>query len=98
MALPAEEITVPKIVITHNVGDVETWLTFKSERAKAIGGMGGSNVVDHVAHDGSNTVAITADMDDVEGAMAAMASPPAELAAAMQRHGVLPSLTVYVER
>jgi hypothetical protein len=89
---------MPKMVITHGVVDVDSWLSFKSERADAIAGMGGANVVDHVAHDGSNSVAIAADVDDVAGVMAALASPPPELGAAMERHGVLPPLTVYVER
>ena len=89
---------MPTMVITHGVVDVESWLSFKSERADAIAGMGGANVVDHVAHDGSNSVAIAADVDDVAGVMAALASPPPELGAAMERHGVLPPLTVYVEK
>lgn len=87
-----------KMVITHNVVDVDGWLKFKSERADAIAGMGGVNVVDHVAQDGSNAVAISSDVNDVEAVLAALSSPPVELAAAMERHGVLPPLTVYVER
>jgi hypothetical protein len=59
--------------------------------------MGGSNVVDHVAQDGSTTVAISADVADVAAVMATLASPPADLGAAMERHGVLPPLAVYVE-
>ncbi|MGO9197248.1 MAG: hypothetical protein ACLQK4_08980 [Acidimicrobiales bacterium] len=89
---------MPKIVITHSVVDVDNWLRFKAERAEAIAGMGGSNVVDHVSHDGSNTVAITGDVDDVAAVTAAISSPPAELAAAMERHGVVPPLAVYVEK
>ena len=87
-----------KIVVTHNVVDVDTWLQGKSERADAIGSMGGSNVVDHVAQDGSNAIAITADAEDVESVLATLASPPADLAAAMQRHGVVPPLTVYIAK
>ncbi len=89
---------MPKIVITHNVVDVDSWLNGKSERAQAIGSMGGVNVVDHVAHDGSNTTAVTFDADDVANVTATVASPPAEMAAAMERHGVIPPLTLYVER
>jgi len=48
---------------------------FKSERVEAIAGMGGRNAVDHVAYDGSKTVAISADVDDAAGMMAALASP-----------------------
>jgi len=87
-----------KIVITHSVVDADNWLRFKAERAGAIAGMGGTNVVDHVADDGSNSVAITADTDDVAALMDAISSPPPELGAAMERHGVIPPLTVYVEK
>lgn len=88
---------MPKFVITHGVLDVDSWLKGK-ERAEAIGGMGGVNVVDHVAHDGSKMIAITFDADDVTTVTSAIASPPAEMAAAMERHGVVPPLTVYVEK
>ena len=89
---------MPKVVITHNVVDVEKWLLGKAERADAIAAIGGTNVVDHVAQDGGNAVAISADMEDVAAAMATLASPPPEMAAAMESHGVLPPLTVYVAR
>ena len=88
---------MPKMVISHSVADVDKWLGFKAERAGAIGGLGGTNVVDHVAHDGSKTVAVAADVADVDAIMAALGSPPPELAAAMEKHGVLPPLVVYVE-
>lgn len=87
-----------KMVITHSVVNVETWLSFKEERAEAISAMGGSQVVDHVAADGTNAVAITANVVDEAAVMAAISSPPPELADAMQSHGVIPPLTVYVER
>jgi hypothetical protein len=89
---------MPKMVIIHDVADVDRWLTFKSERVEAIGGLGGSNVVDHVAHDGSNSVAVTAEIDDVDAMVAAIGAPPPELLAAMESHGVVAPLTVYVER
>jgi hypothetical protein len=59
--------------------------------------MGGTNIVDHLAQDGSKTVAITADLADVDAALATIGSPPPEMAAAMEKHGVVPPLTVYVE-
>jgi hypothetical protein len=89
---------MPKIIITHGVVDVDNWLTFKSERAEAIGGMGGANVVDHVADDGSNAVAVSADVNDVATLTAAIGSPPPELGDAMERHGVVPPLTIYVAK
>ena len=89
---------MPRIVVTHNVVDVDTWLQFKAERADAIVAMGGSNVVDHVAQDGSNTVAVAAEVNDVAGMMATLASPPPEVGAIMERHGVIPPLAIYVEQ
>ena len=89
---------MPKIVVIHDVVDVAKWLEFKSERAEAIGALGGSNVADHVAQDGSSTVAVSADVSDVDGMMAALSSPPPEVSAVMERHGVVPPLTIYIER
>lgn len=87
-----------KMVIQHSVVDVEKWLSFKAERAAAVGGLGGSNVVDLVAEDGSNDVAVLGETDDVAAMMAAVASPSPELGAAMERHGVVPPLRIYVEK
>jgi hypothetical protein len=87
-----------KIVITHKVTDIEKWLKGKAERAAAIAHMGGRNVVDHVAADGSNTVAVTADTDDPAGVAAAVASPPPDVVSAMEQHGVVPPVTVHVEK
>ena len=89
---------MPKMVITHGVVDVKNWLSFKAERADAIAGMGAVNVVDLVAKDGANAVAVMGDADDPEAITAALASPPAELAEAMERHGVVPPLTIYIEK
>lgn len=87
---------MPKVVVTHNVADVEKWLGFKSERVEAIAGLGGSNVVDHVAQ-GSDTVAVSADVSDVAAFEAALSAPPPEVAEIMQNHGVQPPLTIFVE-
>jgi hypothetical protein len=89
---------MPKMVITHKIEDVDKWLAGKSERAVAIGDLGGRNIVDHVAEDGSTVIAVTFDVDDVSAVTAALASPPPEMAEAMQSHGVIPPLTAYVER
>ena len=88
---------MPKMVVTHAVVDVERWLKGKAERAAAIGSFA-TNVTDHVAADGSNSVAITADVHDIAGAQAMMASPSPEGAALMQSHGVLPPVTTYLEK
>lgn len=86
-----------KIVITHAVVDIERWLKGKEERAAVISAYA-TNVTDYVAMDGSNNIAVTADVHDMAGAQAMMASPSPDDAAAMERHGVLPPLMVYVEK
>jgi hypothetical protein len=88
---------VPKIVITHKVVDIERWLEGKAERAAVISAYA-TQVKDYVAADGSNNIAVSADVHDMAGAQAMMASPSPEDAAAMERHGVIPPLTVYVEK
>jgi hypothetical protein len=89
---------MPRVLVTHAVEDVERWLTGKAGRAAAVESGSGSNVTDYVAHDGSNNVAISADVSDLSAMQAMLTSPPPEVAAAMAEHGVIPPLTVYVER
>ena len=88
---------MPKVVITHAVKDVETWLKGKAERASLFG-LFATNVTDHVAMDGSNNVAITADIHDMAGAMAVMSSPSPEQTAAGERHGVINPITVHIAK
>ncbi len=88
---------MPKVVITHAVVDVERWLNGKADRAAAIESATGSNVTDHVAHDGSNNIAITADVADVAAMQAMLTSPTPEVVARMEEHGVVPPITAYIE-
>jgi len=87
---------MPKVVITHKVPDVEHWLKFKAERVTLL--PFATNVTDHVALDGSKSVAVTLDVKDLAALQSALTSPSPELAAGMERHGVLPPLAVYVEQ
>jgi hypothetical protein len=84
------------MVVTHAVVDVERWLEGKAERAAAIG-TAGANVTDYVAEDGSNNIAVTADIHDVDAVRAMLASPPPEVASLMEKHGVVPPITAYIE-
>ena len=88
---------MPKVVLTHAVADVERWLQGKQERATAIESASGSNVTDYVAHDGSNNIAVTADVADVGTMRAMLASPPPEVLAQMEAHEVVPPVTAYIE-
>ena len=79
---------MPKMVITHAVVDIDRWLQGKAERVEIISKYA-TNVTDHVAADGSNNVAITADIHDMAGLQELMASPSPEDTAAQERHGVI---------
>jgi hypothetical protein len=85
------------MVITHEVVDIERWLAGKAERAAALGSVG-TDVTDHVALDGSNRIAVSATVHDVDAVRALLDSPPPEVAAQMEAHGVLPPLTAYIEK
>lgn len=88
---------MPKMVVTHAVVDIDRWLTGKAERAAVIGRYA-TNVTDYVAVDGSNNIAITADINDMEGIQALMASPSPEDTALQEKHGVIQPLTAYIEK
>lgn len=85
------------MVLTHAVVDAERWLEGKAERAAAIESGSGSNVTDYVAADGSNNIAVTADVADVDAIRAMLASPPPEVLARMEEHGVVLPITAYIE-
>ena len=88
---------MPKVIIIHAVEDIDRWLQGKAERAAAIESAGGSNVTDYVAQDGTKNIAITAEVDDIEQVKSMTAAPPPEVAALMEKHGVVQPLTLYVE-
>jgi hypothetical protein len=94
---PPKGVDMPKVVITHAVQDIDRWLQGKAERAAAIESGTGSNVTDYVAQDGSNNIAITADVADVDAMKSMLAAPPPEVVARMEAHGVVQPLTVYIE-
>lgn len=83
---------MPKVVFTHAVVDVDRWLKGNADRQQL-----GGNVVDYVAEDGSNNIAITADVDDFPALQAMLAAPPDEVQAQMDEHGVVPPITTYIQ-
>jgi hypothetical protein len=54
-------------------------------------------VTDFVAADGSNNVAVTADVADVDAVKSMLAAPPAEVRERMEAHGVVQPITAYIE-
>lgn len=89
---------MPKVVITHAVEDVDRWLQAKEERHAAIASGTGSNIIDYVAADGSNNIAGTADIADVAAIQSMLSSPTPDLLAAMKDTGVVPPITVYIQK
>ena len=89
---------MPKVVITHAVEDIDRWLQGKEKRRAAIESGTGSNVTDYVAADGSNNIAITADVADLETLQSMLSSPPPEVLAAMQEHGVVQPIRAFVQK
>jgi len=89
---------MPKIIVTAAVNDVEEWLKFKAEMVPAMSAVA-SDGSSYVAMDGSNQVASTWDVPDMEAFRAALNSLPPEMAEAAQRAGMIPSTTViYIKR
>jgi hypothetical protein len=89
---------MPQIIVTAAVSDVEEWLTFKGELVPAMSDVA-SDGASYVAADGSNQVASTWDVPDMEAFKAAQASLTPELAAAAERAGMIPStMVVYVKK
>jgi hypothetical protein len=85
---------MPKIVVTHTVKDVKFWASKDDERLEILAPFA-TDLVSYVAADGSNQVAVAANIHDMEGMMAFMQTP--EAAAAMEAHGVIPPPIFHIE-
>ncbi len=86
---------MPKIVVTHAVRDRAHWASKHSERVAAFAPWG-SNVVEYLAADGSNNVAVLIDVQDMGKMQAALKSP--EIAARKEAHGVIDPLKFHIEK
>jgi hypothetical protein len=88
---------MPKIVVTAAVKDVEAWLKFKPTLIGHLSAFA-SDGSSYVATDGSNRVASTWDVTDMEAFQAAQTAVSPEMAAEMERYGMIPPVTVYIEK
>ena len=89
---------MPQIIVTAAVNDVEEWLKFKAEMVPAMSAVA-SDGASYVAADGSNQVASTWDVPDMEAFRSAQSSFSPELAAAAERAGMIPStMVVYIKK
>jgi hypothetical protein len=77
-----------RAVITHAVEDIDVGCRAR-RNALLPSNRVPANVTDHVAHDGSNNIAITADVSDLATLQSMLASPPPDVLAAMEAHGVI---------
>ena len=88
---------MPKIVVTAAVKDVQAWLKFKPQMIAQLSAVA-SDGTSYVAMDGSNHVATTWDVPNMEAFQAAQTAVSPEVAAAMERYGMIPPVMVYVEK
>jgi hypothetical protein len=88
---------MPKIVVTAAVKDVEAWLNFKPDLVAQMSAVA-SDGTSYVAMDGSNRVATTWDVPDLWAFQAAQTAASPEVAAAMERYGMIPPVTIYIEK
>ena len=89
---------MPQIIVTAAVRDVEEWLKFKADMVPAMSAVA-SDGASYVALDGSNQVASTWDVPDMEAFQAAQGSFSTELAVAADRAGMIRStMIVYVQK
>ena len=84
---------MPRIVATHTVEDVKHWASKGDERVEVIGPFA-TEVVSYVAADGSNQVAVSANVHNMEGMMAFSQTPKA---AANMEKGIASPLDPPVE-
>lgn len=88
---------MPKTVVTFAVADVARWLTFKEE-SFAIVEPFATEPVAHLALDGSNNVAMSANVHDMRAMPAALGSPSPEVQATEEGHGVIRPIIAYIEK
>jgi hypothetical protein len=86
---------MPKIIVTAAVSDVDAWLQFKADMTAALSAVA-SDGSSYVALDGSNQVASTWDVPDMDAFQAAQRSFSPELQAAAERAGMIPPVMIYV--
>ena len=86
-----------RIVVTAAVKDVEAWLRFKPDLIAEMSAVA-SDGTSYVTTDGSNRVATTWDVPDLQAFQAAQSAASPEMAEAMERYGMIPPVTIYVER
>jgi hypothetical protein len=89
-----KESTVPKVIFFHAVSDRELWLSKAADRVEVFAPWA-SDVTDHVSADGGSMVAVSANVHDMEGMEAAMATEG--MAAKKAEHGVIEPVALFIQ-
>jgi hypothetical protein len=93
--LEGREATMPTVVATHEVKDVDHWLS-SPKRAELLGPLGVTNLRTFVNPTDRTHVSLSMDVSDMDAMMAALQSEAG--AAAMEYDGVLgETLVLYVQ-
>jgi hypothetical protein len=85
---------MPRVVFTHAVSDVQAWASHKAERVEFFEDFA-TEIVDYLPTDGGTTVAVSANVHDIDGMQTALQTP--EAIALEESHGVIPPISSYVE-
>jgi hypothetical protein len=85
---------MPRVVLTHAVSDVEAWASYKSERAAFFADFA-TDIVDYLPTDGGSTIAVSANVHDMDGLQAALETP--EAIALEEHHGVIPPISTFID-
>ena len=87
---------MPTVVATHDVKDVDHWLS-SPKREEVFGPLGVTNIRTFVNPDNPTKVAVLMDVPDLDAVTASMQTQ--EMADAMAHDGVLPeTMVILVER
>ncbi|MCW5514736.1 hypothetical protein [Muriicola sp. Z0-33] len=84
---------MPKVVFTHAVKDVDLWMSKHAERVDLFAEWG-SNVVGYAIADGSNMVALTIDVNDMDAMEQSLGT--AEMDKEKEAHGVTGPIAMFV--
>jgi hypothetical protein len=85
---------VPRVVFTHAVSDVQAWASYQAERAGFFADYA-TDIVDYLPTDGGSTIAVSANVHDMDGLQAALQTPDA--IALEEHHGVIPPISIFIE-
>jgi len=85
---------MPNVIFLHAVTDKDLWLSKAADRVEVFAPWA-TDVIDHVSSDGGSMVAVSANVYDMAGMEAALATE--EMAAKKAAHGVIDPIAVFVE-